>query len=228
MKAKEYQLFINGEWASATSGKTTDITSPIDESVVGTVQMGVEEDAKIALEAAEKAQKEWRKVPPRKRAELMRKFAAEIRANKPYLAELLTREQGKIISLAEIEVEVTATFIEYACDWARHIEGDIMPSDNENEHIYIHKIPRGVVVAITAWNFPLALAGRKIGPALVAGNAIVVKPTQETPLATLELGFIAEKVGLPKGLLNVVTGSGRVLGNALVENPITKMVTHDR
>ncbi|WP_299605374.1 aldehyde dehydrogenase [uncultured Aquimarina sp.] len=225
MKAKEYQLFINGEWANATSGKTADITSPIDESVVGTVQMGVEEDAKIALEAAEKAQKEWRKVPPRKRAELMRKFAAEIRANKPYLAELLTREQGKIISLAEIEVEVTATFIEYACDWARHIEGDIMPSDNENEHIYIHKIPRGVVVAITAWNFPLALAGRKIGPALVAGNAIVVKPTQETPLATLELGFIAEKVGLPKGLLNVVTGSGRVLGNALVENPITKMVT---
>ncbi|MGB5264193.1 MAG: aldehyde dehydrogenase family protein, partial [Lutimonas sp.] len=118
-----------------------------------------------------------------------------------------------------------STFIEYACDWARHIEGDIMPSDNENEQILINKIPRGVVVAITAWNFPLALAGRKIGPALVAGNSIVVKPTQETPLATLELGFIAEKVGLPKGLLNIVTGSGRVLGNALVANPITKMIT---
>ncbi|WP_010521698.1 aldehyde dehydrogenase [Aquimarina agarivorans] len=225
MSAKKYQLFIGGEWVDATTGKTAEITSPIDESVVGTVAMGVEEDANIALEAAEKAQKEWKKVPARKRAELMRKFAAEIRANKAYLAELLTREQGKIITLAEIEVEVTATFIEYACDWARHIEGDILPSDNENEHIYIHKIPRGVVVAITAWNFPLALAGRKLGPALVAGNAVVVKPTQETPLATLELGFLAEKVGLPKGLLNVVTGSGRVLGNALVENPITKMVT---
>ncbi len=225
MSAKKYQLFIGGEWVDSTTGKTAEITSPIDESVVGEVAMGVEEDANIALEAAEKAQKEWKKVPARKRAELMRKFAAEIRANKAYLADLLTREQGKIISLAEIEVEVTATFIEYACDWARHIEGDILPSDNENEHIYIHKIPRGVVVAITAWNFPLALAGRKLGPALVAGNAVVIKPTQETPLATLELGFLAEKVGLPKGLLNVVTGSGRVLGNALVENPITKMVT---
>ncbi len=225
MSAKEYQLFIDGSWVNATSGNTAEITSPIDETIVGKVQMGVEEDAKIALEAADKAQKEWKKVPARQRAELMRKFAAEIRANKSYLAELLTREQGKIISLAEIEVEVTATFIEYACDWARHIEGDILPSDNEGEHIYIHKIPRGVVVAITAWNFPLALAGRKIGPALVAGNAIVVKPTQETPLATLELGFIAEKVGLPKGILNVVTGSGRILGNALVESPITKMVT---
>ncbi len=225
MAVKDYQLFIGGEWSNATSGKTAEINSPIDESIVATVQMGVEEDAKNALDAAEKAQKEWRKVPARQRAELMRKFAAEIRANKSRLAELLTREQGKIISLAEIEVEVTATFIEYACDWARHIEGDILPSDNENEHIYIHKIPRGVVVAITAWNFPLALAGRKIGPALVAGNSIIVKPTQETPLATLELGFLAEKVGLPKGILNIVTGAGRVLGNALVESSITKMVT---
>ncbi|MFY0598188.1 MAG: aldehyde dehydrogenase [Cyclobacteriaceae bacterium] len=223
--AKDYQLFINGEWVEATTGKRADITSPIDESIVGTTAMGVEADANIALEAAAAAQKEWKKWPARKRAELMRKFAAEIRANKSRLAELLTREQGKLLSLAEIEVEVTATFIEYACDGARAIEGDIVESDNENEHIWIHKIPRGVVVAITAWNFPLALAGRKIGPALIAGNAIVVKPTQETPLATLELGDLANKVGLPKGLLNIVTGSGRVLGEALVSNPITKMVT---
>ncbi|MEH0152632.1 aldehyde dehydrogenase [Limibacter armeniacum] len=225
IEAKEYQLFINGEWTNATSGEQAAVISPSDESVVGYTQMGLEADAQKALEAAQEAQQQWKKVPARKRAELMRAFAAEIRANKPYLSKLLVREQGKLLSLAEIEVEVTATFIEYACDWARHIEGDIMPSDNPNEHIWIHKIPKGVVVAITAWNFPLALAGRKIGPALVAGNSIVVKPTQETPLATLELGNIAQKVGLPKGLLNIVTGSGRVLGNALVENPITKMVT---
>lgn len=222
---KDYKLFINGEWVESSTGERDTIYSPTDESAVGTTAMGVEADAHQALLAAEKAQKEWKKVPPRKRAERMRQFAAEIRANKRRLAELLVREQGKIISLAEIEVEVTATFIEYACDWARQMEGDIVPSDNSDEHIWIHKIPRGVVVAITAWNFPLALAGRKIGPALVAGNSIVVKPTQETPLATLELGDIANKVGLPKGLLNIVTGSGRVLGNALVENPITRMVT---
>ncbi|NME69691.1 aldehyde dehydrogenase [Flammeovirga aprica] len=224
-EVKEYKLFINGEWIEASSGQTEDVISPIDEAVVGKVQMGDEHEANLALEAAENAQKAWKKVPAIERANLLRKFAAEIRANKPYLSNLLTREQGKLLSVAEMEVEVTATFIEYACDWARHIEGDIIPSNNPKEQIWIQKIPRGVIVAITAWNFPLALAGRKIGPALVAGNAIVVKPTQETPLATLELGFLAEKVGIPAGLINIVTGKGRVLGNALVASPITKMVT---
>ncbi|MEM6830862.1 MAG: aldehyde dehydrogenase family protein, partial [Bacteroidota bacterium] len=209
MSVKNYKLFIDGDWVDASTGESEEIYSPSTEEVVGTVQMGAEDDAAKALESAEKAQKEWKKVPPRKRAELMRAFAAEIRANKERLATLLVSEQGKIFSLAEIEVEVTATFIEYACDWARQMEGDIVPSDNAGEHIWIHTIPRGVVVAITAWNFPLALAGRKIGPALVAGNSVVVKPTQETPLATLELGELANKVGLPKGLLNIVTGKGR-------------------
>ncbi|PIB35638.1 aldehyde dehydrogenase [Reichenbachiella sp. 5M10] len=222
---KDYKLFINGEWVESTTGDRDTVYSPIDESSVATTAMGVEADAVLALQAAEAAQKEWKKWPAKKRADLLRKFAAEIRANRDRLGELLTREQGKLLSLAKFEVDVTASFIEYACDGARAIEGDIVQSDNPDEHIWIHKIPRGVVVAITAWNFPLALAGRKIGPALVAGNAIVVKPTQETPLATLELGDIANKVGLPKGLLNIVTGSGRVLGEALVANPITKMVT---
>ncbi len=222
---KAYNLFINGEWVDADSNSEDNIYSPIDESIVGTVQIGNKQDANKALKAAEEAQKKWKKVPARQRAEMMRRFAAEIRKNKDELARLLVKEQGKLFSLAQIEVEVTATFIEYACDWARQIEGDIVPSDNPNEHIWIHKIPKGVVVAITAWNFPLALAGRKIGPALVAGNSVVLKPTEETPLTTLELGHIATKVGLPNGLLNIVTGYGHEIGNALVENPITKMVT---
>ncbi|MEM9674915.1 MAG: aldehyde dehydrogenase [Bacteroidota bacterium] len=222
---KHYRLFINGDWVDASSGQWEDIRSPADESVVGRVQMGDETDVQRALEAAEQAQKVWKKVPAKQRAEIMRKFAAEIRAQKDYLAPLLVREQGKLIGVARMEVEVTASFIEYACDWARHIEGDIVPSDNPNEQIWINKVPRGVVVAITAWNFPLALAGRKLGPALIAGNSVVLKPTEETPLATLELGNIAKKVGLPVGLLNIVSGTGKVVGNALVSSPITKMVT---
>lgn len=223
--SRDYKLFINNQWVDASTNETEKIYSPSDESVVGSVAMGVEADAQKALEAAEIAQKEWKKVPAKQRADLMRKFAAEIRANKKQLSELLVREQGKLIGVAQMEVDVTASFIEYACDGARFIEGDIVPSDNPNEQIWINKIPRGVIVAITAWNFPLALAGRKLGPALIAGNSIVIKPTQETPLATLELGNIALKVGLPKGLLNIVTGKGRVLGTALVANKITKMVT---
>lgn len=218
-------MFIDGAWVTSTSGETIDIINPSTEEVYATVQNGTVEEAEQALQAAEKAQKAWKKVPARQRAELLYKFADEIKANADMLAELLVKEQGKLLKVAKMEVAVTASFIEYACEGARRIEGDIIPSDNPNEQIWIQKIPRGVVVAITAWNFPLALAGRKIGPALVAGNAIVVKPTSETPLATLELGYLAKKVGLPDGLLNIITGPGRAMGTALVENPITKMVT---
>ncbi|WP_291966786.1 aldehyde dehydrogenase [Maribacter sp.] len=222
---KEYEMFIDGSWVTSTSGETIDIINPSTEEVYAKVQNGTVAEAVQALDAADRAQKEWKKVPARKRAELLYKFAEEIKANADKLAEILVKEQGKLLKVAKMEVAVTASFIEYACEGARRIEGDIIPSDNPNEQIWIQKIPRGVVVAITAWNFPLALAGRKIGPALVAGNAIVVKPTSETPLATLELGHLAKKVGLPDGLLNIITGPGRAMGTALVENPITKMVT---
>lgn len=222
---KDYQLFINGEWRTSTSGETIDIISPSTEEVVARVQNGTPEEAIDALNAAEKAQKEWKKLPPRERADLLYKLADEIEANTEYLAELLTKEQGKLLKVARFEVAVTASFIRYACEGARRIEGDIIPSDNPNEQIWIQKVPRGVVVAITAWNFPLALAGRKLGPALVAGNTIVIKPTSETPLSTLELGNLANKVGIPAGVINILTGPGRAMGNALVESPITKMVT---
>ncbi|MDG1803510.1 aldehyde dehydrogenase [Flavicella sp.] len=222
---KDYQLFINGEWRTSTSGETIDIVSPSTEEVVARVQNGTAEEAIEALEAADKAQKEWKKLPARERADLLYKLADEIDANNERLAQLLVKEQGKLLKVARFEVQVTASFIRYACEGARRIEGDIIPSDNPNEQIWIQKVPRGVVVAITAWNFPLALAGRKLGPALVAGNSIVIKPTSETPLATLELGDLANKVGIPAGVINILTGPGRAMGNALVESPLCKMVT---
>ena len=222
---KEYKLFINGEWVKSTSGETIDIISPSTEEVVARVQNGTAEEAIQTLEAADKAQKEWKKLPARSRADLLYKLADEIDANTEELAQLLVREQGKLLKVARFEVAVGASFIRYACEGARRIEGDIIPSDNANEQIWIQKVPRGVVVAITAWNFPFALAGRKLGPALVAGNSIVIKPTSETPLATLELGNLANKVGIPAGVINILTGPGRAMGNALVESPICKMVT---
>ena len=224
-KTKTYQLYINGQWEDSVSNTLDTVYSPTTEEVVGQVQNGNEADALRALQAAEAAQQSWRSTPPRQRAELLFKFAQEIKANADYLAELLVKEQGKLLKVAKMEVAVTASFIEYACEDARRIEGDIIPSDNPGEQIWIQKVPKGVVVAITAWNFPLALAGRKLGPALVAGNTLVIKPTEETPLATLELGYIADKVGIPAGVLNIVTGPGSTMGNALVESPITKMVT---
>ncbi|WP_372772054.1 aldehyde dehydrogenase [Mangrovibacterium sp.] len=220
-----FDQYINGQWVKPLNGQTAEVLNPSNDEVVGYVANGDATDAEVALKAAEAAQKDWGKMPARKRADLMRAFTKEIQANREELATVLTKEQGKLYKVALFEVDVCCSFIEYACDWARQIEGDIIPSDNENEQIWIQKIPRGVVVAITAWNFPLALAGRKIGPALIAGNAIVVKPTTETPMSTLMLGELAKKAGVPDGVLNIVTGGGRTLGEALVRNPITKMVT---
>lgn len=222
---KTYQMYVDGQWIESVSGATATVLNPSTGEAVADIQNGNEQDAQVALDAAQAAQVAWRRLPARQRAERLRAFTAEIRANRERLARLLVSEQGKLLKVARFEVDVCCSFIEYACDWARQMDGDIVQSDNPNEHIWIHKIPRGVVVAITAWNFPLALAGRKIGPALVAGNTLVLKPTSETPLATLELAELATTAGIPNGVLNVVTGSGRTMGDALCRNPITRMVS---
>jgi len=221
---KDYDLFIGGKWKMATTDKRDEIRSPTNESIVGTVASASPQDAHEALQCATIAQKEWRQMPARQRAELLRKFTDQIRQNSEALAQLITEEQGKLLKVARFEVEVTCTFIEYACEWARHIEGDIINSDNPREQIWIHKVPRGVVVAITAWNFPLALAGRKLGPALVTGNTVVLKPTPEAPLSTLALCDLANAAGIPAGVINMITG-GVEAGKALVEDSLTSMVT---
>jgi len=217
--------FINGEYVSSASEEHISITSPSTGKRVGDIPFGCEEDAQSALDAAQNAQRAWALKTARERATVLRKFAQLIREHTDTLAPLLVSEQGKLIGVAEMEVAVTASFIDYACDNALTIRGDILPSDNDNEKIYIHKVPRGVVVAITAWNFPLALAGRKIGPALITGNTLVLKPTEETPLATLMLGELAIKAGIPKGVLNILNGTGVSVGQFLCESPITKLIT---
>lgn len=217
--------FINGAYVESSDPATIEVLNPATGMLVGEIPSGTAQDAELALQSAQKAQKAWANRTARERAMLLRRFASIVRENIPKLAELLVNEQGKLHKVALHEAEVTATFIEYACDNALTLKGDILPSDNPNEKIFIHKVPRGVVVGITAWNFPLALAGRKIGPALITGNTIVIKPTQETPLATLALGELANQAGLPPGVLNIVNGTGSEVGQHLCESPITKLIT---
>ena len=221
----QFKQFINGEWTAPSNGKFLEVLNPSNDEVVGLVPDGNEEDAQKALESASKAQKEWAKYPAKQRADIMYVFADLITKNREAIATVLTKEQGKLFTLAQFEVDAAVNFIRYTCEWARRIEGDIIPSDNPNEQIWIQKVPRGVVVAITAWNFPFALAGRKIGPALVAGNAIIVKPTAETPLSTFMLAELAIQAGIPKGVLNIINGPGRTMGEYLVKNHLTNMVT---
>ncbi len=225
MEFKNNLNFINGEYIAAPTHEIIEVLNPATGKVLGSIPASPVEEAEKALLAAKAAQPAWAKMTARQRQEIMRKFAAGIRAHRDKLARMVTLEQGKVLELAYIDVDATASFIEYACDNALTISGDILPSDNPDEKIYIHKVPRGVVVAITAWNFPMALAGRKIGPALITGNTMVLKPTQETPLSSLELGEIANEAGVPAGVLNIINGSGSKIGSYLCESEHTAMIT---
>ncbi len=220
---KNFELYINGQWESASGGRDT-IVNPANGNSVGSVGVANKEDVTKALKSAKTAQVSWRRLPNKQRADLIRAFSDKIKEHREEMAQTIVAEQGKLLKVARFEVDVTSSFLEYAAGWARHIEGDIVPSDNPNEQLLINKVPKGVVVAITAWNFPLALAGRKIGPALIAGNTVVLKPTPAAPLSSLMLCDLAKEAGLPDGVLNMVTG-GVEAGVALVESPLTNMVT---
>ena len=155
----------------------------------------------------------------------MRGIARVIRANADTLAELITREVGKPLKAAHGELAFAANYADYMAGWDRRIDGEIIQSDNANETIHLLRVPIGVVAAITAWNFPIALFVRKVAPALVAGNAVVVKPTEIAPLSTLLLmRLLDQELGLPPGVLNVITGAGQT-GQALTRNARTNMVT---
>lgn len=219
------KFLINGELVDTTSKEKIKVLNPYNNEIVGDVPKGNKEDATSALIAAEKAQKEWALLPAQTRAGYVKELAQIIEDNRKMLAELLTLEHGKILTEAFGEVDGSISFLRYAAESARRIEGDILTSENVNEQTWIQKVPYGVVVGIVAWNFPLALACRKIGNALVCGNTMVVKPPSETPLTVMKFAELVSKSSLPKGVLNFITGSGRVVGDALVRNKITKMVT---
>ncbi|MEM9412420.1 MAG: aldehyde dehydrogenase [Planctomycetota bacterium] len=222
---EHYRMYIDGQWCDSSSGEVIQVASPTTEEVLYSVPKGNQQDAKTALESAQRAQSAWAALPAVQRGEMLSKFADLIRENRERLAKILTQEMGKTYSLALGEVDVSADFINFPAQAARRIEGDILPSDLPGEHIMIHKIPYGVCVGIAAWNFPLALACRKIGPALTTGNVMVVKPPSVTPVAVLALGELAQQAGIPAGVLNLVTGGGSTMGEELVTNPITRLVT---
>jgi lactaldehyde dehydrogenase/glycolaldehyde dehydrogenase len=220
-----YQMYIDGTWTDGRIEGRLDVENPANEKVIATVPLGSVEDAIAALEAARRAQPAWAALPPIVRAGYVSELAAAVRQNKARLARIVVLEQGKPLNQAEGEIDAVVTFLTFAAESARRIEGDILPSDFQNEEVWIRRVPFGVVVGLTAWNYPAALAARKIGPALVAGNTIVVKGHESTPLSGLEIARLGHEVGLPKGVLNVVTGDGRTVGDALVRSPLSDMVT---
>jgi lactaldehyde dehydrogenase/glycolaldehyde dehydrogenase len=218
-------MFIDGRWTAGAGNGRSEVENPANESIIATVPEGVADDAFAALEAAKRAQPAWAALPPIERARLVSAWADAVRENDGVLARIVVAEQGKPLNQAMGEIGATETFLRYAAENARRIEGDIIPSDAANEEVWIRRVPFGVVVGLTAWNYPSALAARKAGPALVAGNTFVLKAHEFTPMSGLALAALAEKVGFPPGVFNVVTGVGRVVGEALVKSPLSDLVT---
>lgn len=227
MKAitKNYQMYINGEFVDSSSKETIKVINPATEELVSTVPKATLEDTQRAIDTAEEAQKEWAKLPSSERAKYLFAICNEIRNNVDKLAKTISAEMGKPLDQATVEVSVTADYFEYIAGWARKYEGEIVPSDRKNENILIYKQPIGVVAGILPWNFPFFLIARKAAPAILTGNTIVVKPSSISPNNALEFAKILEKVGLPKGVINIITGAGSVVGEELSKNPKIGMIT---
>jgi lactaldehyde dehydrogenase/glycolaldehyde dehydrogenase len=220
----EAGLYVDGRWREA-SGSPHSVINPATESVIAQVPSATPADVGAALDAARAAQVEWGRAPGGVRGELVRRIAEVIRANTAELAHALTAEVGKPLAAARNELEWAANYAQYMAGWDRRIEGEIVQSDNADETIHLLRVPVGVVAAITAWNFPIALFVRKVAPALVTGNALVVKASEVTPLTTAKLvRMLDEMLEPPRGVLNLLAGGSNV-GQALVRSPTTNMVT---
>lgn len=220
-----YKHYIHGQWVDSASGELMEVQNPANEEIFAMVQAGNAIDAQKALESSEKAQKVWGLLPAPERAKYLYAIIDKIKERKNQLAEILVSEQGKTYREALFEVDDTCAYILYAAQAATRIQGDIFPADQPNEQLWIQKVPYGVTVGLCAWNYPLALIGRKLGPALVTGNTMVIKPHELTPVSAAVFFEIIHEVGLPAGVANLVTGDGIELGNALVSSPITKLIT---
>ncbi|QKF67421.1 aldehyde dehydrogenase A [Arcobacter venerupis] len=210
---KVYQMYINGEFINHVD--VLPVINPSDKQIISYIPKGTVEDVDDAVQAAYTAQLSWEKLPAIERAGYLKKIAQKIRENADMLARTITQEQGKVLGLATVEVHFTADYMDYMAEWARRYEGEIIQSDRPNENIFLFKLPIGVAAGILPWNFPFFLIARKLAPALLTGNTIVIKPSGDTPNNAFEFAKLVDEVGLPKGVFNLVSGTGSEVGNAL-------------
>jgi succinate-semialdehyde dehydrogenase/glutarate-semialdehyde dehydrogenase len=215
------RCLIGGEWV----GQPVD---PVDNPATGEIlsrvpNFGAEEAAE-AVEKAEAAFKPWSKKLAKERSQIMRRWFDLMIANKEDIALIMTSEQGKPLAEARGEVDYAASFVEFYAEEAKRIYGETIPSHRPDARIVVIRQPIGVIAAITPWNFPAAMITRKVAPALAAGCTAVIKPAPETPLTALALGVLAERAGIPAGVLNIITGDAPAIGGVLTSHPAVKFV----
>lgn len=219
------ECFINGKWVAADNSQTITVNDPGSGAALGTVpNMGANETRR-AIDAAQAALPAWRAKTAGERARIMRRMFDLMMANQDALGELLSREQGKPLAEAKGEIAYSASFIEWFAEEGKRAYGEVVPTHAADRRIVTLRQGIGVVAAITPWNFPSAMIGRKLGPALAAGCTMVLKPATATPYSALALAVLAEEAGIPPGVFNVVTGSARAIGGELTGNPKVRKLT---
>jgi lactaldehyde dehydrogenase / glycolaldehyde dehydrogenase len=222
----DLRMRVGQAWVGPEERETMPVINPSTGQAIADVPIATDEDAQAALESARRAQPAWAALTQGERAGFLQRVGELVRGDAECLARLISEEEGKPLRESRVEIEGwTAGFFEYFASFARAAHGEILPSDNRGEEIAIRKVPYGVCVGITPWNFPSAMAARKAAPALLAGNTMVLKPSSTTPLSGLALAGIFDRAGLPPGVVSVLTGPGGRLGEALVRNPLTQLVT---
>jgi succinate-semialdehyde dehydrogenase/glutarate-semialdehyde dehydrogenase len=220
-----HDALIDGTWVSANGGRTITVTDPASGEVLGTVPDMAGSETRQAIEAAEKAFPGWRAKTARERAVIIRRWYELLVENADDLALIMTHEQGKPLAEARGEIIYAASFLEWFAEEGKRSYGDVIPPHAADKRIVVTKEPIGVVGAITPWNFPAAMITRKAGPALAAGCTVVCKPASATPFSALALAVLAERAGVPAGVLNVITGSAREIGEELTSNPAVRKIT---
>ncbi|MEI3773687.1 aldehyde dehydrogenase [Pectobacterium brasiliense] len=225
MSITQKRMYINGEFVENRSGKWIDVVNPATEQVISQIPEGSADDAKRAIDAAEAAQPGWEALPAVERGVWLHKIADGIREREAELTDTIIAEGGKTHGLAQTEVLFTADYLDYMAEWARRYEGEIIQSDRPNENIFVFRKAIGVTTGILPWNFPFFLIARKAAPALITGNTIVIKPSEITPNNAVIFAEIIHKIGLPKGVINFVTGYGPTVGQELAANPKVGMVS---
>jgi succinate-semialdehyde dehydrogenase/glutarate-semialdehyde dehydrogenase len=219
------QAYIDGAWVDADSGQTIAVNNPASGEILGTVPKLGAAETRRAIEAANRALPAWRALTAKERAQKLRRWFELLMENQDDLARLMTLEQGKPLAEAKGEIAYAASFIEWFAEEAKRVYGDTIPGHQADKRLIVIKQPIGVTAAITPWNFPAAMITRKAGPALAAGCTMVVKPASQTPFSALALVALAERAGIPAGVLSVVTGSASEIGDELTGNPIVRKLS---
>ena len=225
MPVSNYDNFIHGKFVPSSGTRRIEVKNPSTGQLICSVPDSTPEDVEQALTSATAAQKDWARRPAIERAKALRSIASKVRENVESIARVIVEEQGKILPLARVEVAFTADYFDYMAEWARRIEGEIIESDRAGESIFLFRRPIGVIGGILPWNFPFFLIARKAAPALVTGNTIVIKPSEETPHNAVRFCQLLEQLDLPPGLINIVHGRGPTAGKALASSPRIGMIS---